>query len=246
MPESASISLGFAFLAGLASFLSPCVLPIVPGYITFVTGLTLDELAGGVAAAARRRAAIHAGLFILGFAAVFVALGATATAIGTLLLDSLPWLQRVGGAAILLFGLHLAGVVRLPPLARERRFRLATRPAGGLGSVAAGVAFGAGWTPCIGPVLASILLYAGLEATMFDGIALLTAYAIGLGLPFFASAVAFNAFLAGSQWIRRWRLAIQRAAGVALAGIGLMLVTGRFADLTRYLAGLGQLIDLEL
>src|SRR5690606_15132784 len=157
------VSFGLAFLAGLVSFLSPCVLPIVPSYVSFITGLTLDELQGGGVAGARRRAAVHSALFVLGFSLIFVALGATATALGAALGRSLPLLQQVGGVVIVLFGLYLVGVLRIPALMRERRVHLAAKPAGYLGSVAVGIAFGAGWTPCVGPVLASILLYAGLE-----------------------------------------------------------------------------------
>src|SRR5690606_17100201 len=158
------VSFGLAFLAGLVSFLSPCVLPIVPSYVSFVTGLTLDELRNADSAAARRHAALHAGLFIAGFSALFVALGASATALGTVLARSLPLLQQLGGVAIVFFGLYMLGVLRVPALMRERRVHLARKPAGAIGSVVAGVAFGAGWTPCVGPVLATILLYAGLEA----------------------------------------------------------------------------------
>src|SRR5690606_30469189 len=129
---------------------------------------------------------------------------------------------------------------------RERRIQLASRPAGALGSVAAGLAFGAGWTPCIGPVLASILLYAGLEATASRGMMLLGAYALGLGVPFFLAAVALNAFLVRTRWLRRWMGPLQRATGALLVVVGVLLFTGRFAVLSSFLAGFGQLIDLEV
>ena len=227
------------------SFLSPCVLPLVPSYVTFVTGLTLDELAVGGRASARRQAALHASLFVLGFALVFVALGATATALGAGLRHALPLLQQVGGVVVALFGLWMLGVLRLPALMRERRLHLATKPAGMAGSLLVGVAFGAGWTPCVGPVLASILLYAGLSATMGRGMLLLAVYALGLGLPFWLAAVGLNWYLAGAPRLARWLRPIELVAGALLVTVGVLLFTGRFAAMTNALAGLGQLFNLE-
>lgn len=246
MTDAPTLSPGVAFLAGLVSFLSPCVLPIVPSYVSFVTGLTLDELRGGNAAGARRHAAVHAGLFVLGFTLLFVALGATATVLGAVLGRALPLLRQLGGIVVAGFGLYLLGVLRIPALLRERRVQLASKPAGRIGSVVAGVAFGAGWTPCVGPVLASILLYAGLEATMARGMLLLGAYALGLGIPFFLSAVALNGYLAGARWLRRRLVPIERLTGAFLVVVGVLLFTGRFAALSGFFAGFGQLIDLEL
>ncbi len=240
--DGGQVSFALAFVAGVASFLSPCVLPVVPGYVTFVTGATLDDLrtTPGAAAASscslRRRAAVHAGLFILGFSLLFVALGASATALGAAARRALPLLQQLGGAVIVLFGLYMVGLVRTPLLLREWRVQLAARPAGRVGSLIAGVAFGAGWTPCIGPVLASILLYAGMSASVLHGAALLAAYALGLGVPFFVAAVALNWFLIRTRWLRRWLGLIERAAGVALIAVGILLFTGRFAALARLFA----------
>ena len=234
--DAAPVSFALAFAAGIASFLSPCVLPVVPGYVTFVTGVTLEVREAGDAGAMRRRAAEHAALFVLGFSVLFVALGATATALGTVVRRALPLIQQVGGAVIVLFGLSMLGLIRLPLLMQERRVQLAAKPVGRLGSVVAGVAFGAGWTPCIGPVLASILLYAGVSATMLRGAALLAVYAVGLGLPFFVAAVAFNWFLTGTRRLRRWLVPIERAAGVVLVLVGALLFTGHFAALSRFFA----------
>lgn len=241
-----SVSLGLAFIAGLVSFLSPCVLPIVPSYVTFVSGMTLDELAAEGARRARLRAALHAALFVLGFSLVFIALGATATALGATLRRSLPLLQQVGGVVIAAFGLYLMGVLRLPWLMRERRVHLAARPAGLLGSVVVGIAFGAGWTPCVGPVLASILLYAGVQATMARGMLLLASYALGLGIPFFVAAVGFNWFLAGTRPLRRWLRPIEIGAGAILVLMGVLLFTGRFSVLSSFFAGFGQLVNVEM
>ena len=244
--SDASVSFGLAFVAGLVSFLSPCVLPVVPSYVTFVTGMTLDELTTRGRGAARARAALHSAAFVLGFALVFVALGATATALGGTLRRSLPLLQQVGGVVIAAFGLYLMGVLRLPALLRERRVHLASKPAGVAGSLLVGVAFGAGWTPCVGPVLASILLYAGMKTTMAQGMLLLATYALGLGIPFFAAAVGFNWFLAGSRHLVRWLRPIEIVAGVLLVAVGVLLFSGRFAALSNFVAGFGQLINVGL
>lgn len=240
-----SVSVAMAFLAGLLSFLSPCVLPLAPSYVSFVTGMSLEELASGDRRGARRQAALHAALFILGFTLVFLALGATATLFGAALRRLLPAVQQAGGVVIVLFGLYLLGVLRPRMLARERRVHLARRPTGRVGSVLVGVAFGAGWTPCIGPVLASILLYAGMQPTMREGMLLLAVYAIGLGIPFFAAAVAFNWFLAGARRLQGRLRLIERTAGAMLVVVGVLLVSGRFAAMSNYLAGFGQLFTLE-
>ena len=244
MNDAGSISYGLAFAAGLASFLSPCVLPLVPSYITFVTGMSLDELGHATRREARLRAAIHASVFVLGFGLVFVALGATATALGATLRRSLPLLQQLGGIVIAAFGLYLMGILRIPALMRERRVQLATRPAGLAGSLVAGVAFGAGWTPCVGPVLASILLYAGLEATMAKGMLLLVAYTLGLGVPFLVAAVGLNWYLAGARRLRGWLRPIEVGAGALLLVMGVLLFTGRFTVLSSFLAGFGQFLDI--
>jgi cytochrome c-type biogenesis protein len=241
-----TVSLGLAFVAGLVSFLSPCVFPVVPSYVGFVTGLTLDELREGGRGEARRQAAVHAALFVLGFSLVFIALGASATALGTVLRRSLPLLQQVGGVLVAGFGLYLLGVLRLPALMRDRRVHLASRPAGKAGSVLVGVAFGAGWTPCVGPVLASVLLYAGMAETAGRGMALLAAYALGLGIPFFLAAVSLNWFLAGTVRARRWLMPLQRASGVALLVLGVLMFTGRFAALTAWLARFSPPVEVGL
>lgn len=240
------ISFPLAFLAGVVSFLSPCILPVVPSYLAFVSGLTLGELTDHPTAEVRRSAFAHSALFVLGFSLVFMSLGLVATTFGGAIARSLPALNRLGGVVVVLFGVHLMGLFRLPGFARELRVHLENRPTGPLGSFVVGVAFGAGWTPCIGPILGSILLYASLEATMVHGTALLGTYALGLGIPFIAASVAFNWFLAGSGKARTWMLPLQRGAGVVLVLIGLLMVTGRFASLTAFLAGMGQLINLEM
>jgi len=240
------ISLPLAFLAGFVSFLSPCILPVVPSYVAFVSGLTLGELSDHATKEVRRRAAIHSTLFVLGFSLVFMTMGLVATSFGTAVAQALPLVNRIGGGVMILFGLFVLGVVRLPALYRELRVHVRSQPVSALGSLVVGVAFGAGWTPCIGPILGSILLYASLETTMMEGTILLAAYALGLGIPFVVASVALNWFLAGSERARAWMVPLQRAAGTVLIVIGLLMVTGRFASLTAFLAGMGQLINLDL
>lgn len=244
--DASSVSLGLAFLAGLVSFLSPCVLPIVPSYVSFITGMTLDELQHDPRGEARRQAAIHAGLFILGFSALFIALGASATALGAALRRALPLLQQIGGVVIAGFGLYMLGWLRIPALLRDRRIQLAAKPAGKAGTFIAGIAFGAGWTPCVGPVLASILMFASLEETMARGMILLAAYSLGLGIPFFLAAVALHWFLSGTRSLRRWLRPIELATGAFLLFLGVLLFTGRFAALAGFFARFGQLINLEI
>jgi cytochrome c-type biogenesis protein len=243
--DGGTISLGLAFTAGLVSFLSPCVVPLVPSYLTFVTGMTLDELTDPSAAASRRsRTMLHATLFVLGFAVVFVSLGAAATAVGVAIGRSLGWVQRIGGIVIMLFGVHLLGLLRVPALMRERRAHLATKPTGFAGSFVVGVAFGAGWTPCVGPVLATILLYAGTSGSVARGILLLAVYAAGLGLPFLVCAFGVDRLLTRVGTLRRWVRPLEIVTGVVLVLVGLALATGRFRTLTAALAGLGQLVNL--
>jgi cytochrome c-type biogenesis protein len=183
---------------------------------------------------------------MVGFGIVFMTLGLVATAAGSAIAGALPWINRIGGALMIALGLLLLGVLRVPALARDLRPRLGSRPAGAVGSLAVGVAFGAGWTPCIGPVLGAVLLYASLESTMLHGTLLLATYALGLGIPFVVASVGLTWFMTVSERVRRWLAPLQALAGTVLVVIGFMMVTGRFASMTAFLAGLGQLINLEI
>ena len=233
MTEPAALSFMVAFVAGLLSFLSPCVLPLVPSYVGFITGMTLPEVSG------RRRAALlHALLFVAGFSLVFVLLGASATALGRALNYYQIWLQRVGGMLIIIFGFLCLGVFKVGVLNQERRVHLEHKPVGYLGSALAGVAFGAGWTPCIGPVLGAIL---GLAATTSDvsrGMQLLAVYSAGLALPFLIAAVAVESFLDWFQGVRRYLPWVMRLSGLILIVVGVLLVTGEFTRLAGWLQGL--------
>jgi cytochrome c-type biogenesis protein len=233
MDEPVSLGIVIAFTAGLLSFLSPCVLPLIPSYVTFITGLSLEELSR-----ARRVAVVHSLLFILGFSLIFLALGATATLFGRVLLVHREWISRVGGVLIILFGLYLLGAFNLMPLARERRVHFAEKPIGYLGTVLVGIAFGAGWTPCIGPILGSILIYTSSEADLARGLWLLSFYSLGLALPFLLASLAVNRFLSFFVRVRRHMVWISRAGGVLLIIVGVLLLTDYFTILAGYLQGL--------
>jgi cytochrome c-type biogenesis protein len=233
MSEPAALGFLVAFAAGLLSFLSPCVLPLVPSYVGFLTGMTLPEVTG------RRRVALtHALLFVSGFSLVFILLGASATALGRALNYYQVWLQRLGGVLIILFGLLCLGVFNPTLLSQERRLHLERKPVGYLGSVLVGMAFAAGWTPCIGPVLGAIL---GLAATSTDvsrGMLLLAVYSAGLALPFLIAAVAVDSFLDWFQRFRRFLPWVMRISGVMLVFVGILLLTGEFTRLAGWLQGL--------
>lgn len=223
-----------AFLAGLLSFLSPCVLPLVPSYLSFITGIS----GVGEIEARRHLALVHALLFVIGFTLIFVALGATATALGRLLITYQAWLERIGGLLIVCFGLYTLGAFKIALLSREARVQLADKPVGFLGSVLVGMAFGAGWTPCIGPILGSILLYTSTRADLAQGLRLLGAYSLGLALPFLGAAWALEAFLRWFQRFRRYIGWVEKVAGVLLVVVGLLLLTGSFTLLSGWLQGL--------
>jgi cytochrome c-type biogenesis protein len=228
--EPATLGLVVAFAAGLLSFLSPCVLPLVPSYIGFLTGMSLPEMSG------RRRAARgHAVLFVRGFSLVFMLLGASATALGRALNYYQVWLQRIGGVLIIAFGLVCLGVIKVGFLNQEHRLQMEHKPMGYLGSALVGMAFAAGWTPCIGPVLGGIL---GLAATSQDlgrGMLLLAVYSAGLAVPFLLAAVALESFLNWFQRFRRYLPWVMRITGILLIFVGVLMVTGEFTRLAGWL-----------
>jgi cytochrome c-type biogenesis protein len=215
------------------SFLSPCVLPLVPSYLTFVTGMSLDDVQR-----VRRSTVVHALLFILGFTIVFVLLGATATAVGRLLVTQRLWLTRVGGVLVMLFGLYLLGVLNIAPFSRERRLHLSDKPLGYLGSVLVGIAFGAGWTPCIGPILGGILTYTATQADFALGIGLLFTYALGLAVPFVLSAIAVERLIELTRAYSRHLIWVSRVSGALVLALGVLMVTGYLPLLTGFLQSL--------
>ncbi len=227
-----SIGITIALTAGVLSFLSPCVLPLVPSYLSFVSGMSLEDLQEGFD---RRRVMVHAALFVSGFTLIFVLLGAGATFIGSFLLYNSEWIARIGGVIIILFGLHLMGVFQMLPLLREKRMHLANKPAGYIGTVVVGIAFGAGWTPCIGPVLGAILTMAASQENVGVGMWLLFVYSMGLGIPLLLAALAMERFLNAFSRFRRFLPAVQIAAGAILVLLGILLVTGSFVVLAAWL-----------
>ena len=227
-PES--LTLLIAFTAGLLSFLSPCVLPLVPSYLTFITGLGLEDVSR-----ARRTTVVHALLFVAGFSFIFVALGAGATAFGQLMLAYRSLIARVGGVLMVLMGLWMIGVFQFGALQRERRVHLSDKPLGYLGTVVVGIAFGAGWTPCLGPTLGAILLLAANETELTEGITLLSAYSAGLALPFLLAAIGVERFLRFFMRFRSKLGLVNRIAGALLVVVGLLMFTGWFERLAAML-----------
>lgn len=216
-----------AFAAGLLSFLSPCVLPLVPPYLCYLTGTTIEELTEeqGQAAAVRRDLLIASLCFVAGFSTVFVLLGSTASALGLVLRQYSWWLSWAAGIAIIVMGLHFLGLFRLTILYREKRSEIA-KPAGPVGAYVMGLAFAFGWTPCIGPILASILLVAGSSETIGRGMALLGVYSLGLGLPFIIAALALGRVSKAIQSIRHHFRKIEIGMGVLLVATGIAFLTG--------------------
>lgn len=227
-----SVGILIALTAGVLSFLSPCVLPVVPSYLSFVTGMTLEDLQGQVD---RREVMLHSVLFVTGFSIIFMLLGASASFLGQFFRAYEVWIARAGGVLIILLGLHLMGAFRIGALMREKRVHLADKPAGKIGTLAVGAAFGAGWTPCIGPVLGGILTLAGTSETVWEGTALLGVYSLGLAIPFLLAALALDWFLGAFQKYRRFIPVLEKASGALLILLGLLLVTDQFTVLSGYL-----------
>jgi cytochrome c-type biogenesis protein len=228
--EGSSFGIVIAFTAGLLSFLSPCVLPLIPSYVTFITGLSLEDVQKS-----RRAALVHSLLFVLGFTLIFLAFGATATALGQLLLYQRAWITRIGGLLIIVFGLYMLGVFNISLFSRERRVHIANKPVGYLGTLFVGVAFGAGWTPCIGPILGSILTYAASSADLARGLWLLLAYSLGLAVPFLLAAVAVERFLDFFGRMKRQMNWITRTSGVLMIVVGILMITNYFTVLAATL-----------
>ena len=225
-----------AFVGGFLSFVSPCVLPLIPGYLSFVSGVSMEEFRSGTATTSSRRQLLSASLaFVAGFSLVFIALGASASAIGEFLMSRLPLLGKIAGVLIIIFGLHTMGVFRLRFLETEKRVHTQRKPAGLFGAMVVGIAFAFGWTPCIGPILGGILVMAGRQETVADGVKLLATYSAGLGIPFLLTALAMNHFFRASARIRKHYHAIEVTSGVLLIAIGALIFTNQFTIIARYL-----------
>ena len=247
-----NVSLFGAFIAGVLSFISPCVLPLIPGYLSFISGVSLEEMRGmqpvaagaggatmtvatGVSAAAKRQVIITSLFFILGFSLVFVSLGASATYLGQFLMERLTIFGKIAGVLLIIFGLHTIGVFKIPFLLNEARVQANTKPASMIGAVIVGISFAFGWTPCIGPILSAILLVAAQQESVNQGIVLLSIYSLGLAIPFLLTAIAINQFFVAFKKIRRHYHAIEIVSGVLMIVIGVLIFTNRFTIIAQWL-----------
>jgi cytochrome c-type biogenesis protein len=254
-----NVTLFGAFVAGVVSFISPCVLPLIPGYLSFISGVSLEEMrgmpvavaaagggtsalsapsaaaAGGVSDAAKRQVIITSLFFILGFSMVFVALGASASVLGQFLMERLTILGKIAGVLLIIFGLHTMGVFKISWLLQEKRVHVQSKPAGMIGAMVVGISFAFGWTPCIGPILSAILLVAAQQESVNQGIVLLSVYSLGLAIPFLLTAIAINQFFVAFKKIRRHYHAIEIVSGVLMIVIGVLIFTNRFTIIAQWL-----------
>lgn len=240
MSQPQEVSVLIAFFAGILSFISPCILPLIPSYITYITGVSFKDLTDERPKTRMRLATIsHSFLFILGFSTVFTLMGASASYLGQLLVRYQDWIMRIGGVLIILVGIQFTGIIRLPFLQAEKRFELRKKPIGYVGSFLVGIIFAAGWTPCVGPILSTILVYASTTKKFTTGIVLLASYSAGLGVPFFLSSLAFNSFLGAFEKMRRYMRVITVVSGLFLITIGILLLTNTFREISAHLMILG-------
>jgi cytochrome c-type biogenesis protein len=229
-----SVGVLVAFSAGLFSFLSPCVLPLFPSYLSFITGMSVADLSQDLTATARRRVLLHSVAFVVGFSVVFVALGASFSAAGQLLFQYRDTIRIVGGVLIVVFGLYIAGLLKVGFFGRTQQWQIREKPAGYVGSFLVGVTFAIGWTPCVGPILGAILSLAGTAETVERGVGLLMAYSAGLGLPFLLSAVALGGFLKFFKKYRPLIPVVERGAGVLLVVVGVLVATNYYVVLNSW------------
>jgi cytochrome c-type biogenesis protein len=223
-----------AFIAGVISFISPCVLPLVPAYISFISGVSLEKLKDREKVSVHSNVILTSLVFIAGFSTIFILLGASATFAGQFLLQNKILFNRIAGVIIILFGLHVAGLFQIKFLNYEKRFNFERKPVGIFGTYLVGLAFAAGWTPCIGPILAAILVVASNQETSGQGVLLLACYSLGLGIPFFLTALAINAFFNVFNWIKRHYREIEYVSGALLVILGVLVMTNQLTRLAKY------------
>jgi len=228
-----------AFVAGLLSFLSPCVLPLVPGYVSLISGASVEDLQGAKRGLLRT-VMLHSLTFVLGFSLVFIALGAAATGIGQFAVEYHRWLSRIAGIVVIIFGLHLTGVWKINALYADKRLHDVKGGTGALGSFVVGFAFAFGWTPCIGPILATILVLAGAQETVLKGTLLLAVYSLGLAVPFLLTSLGIDRFLAFYSRFRRHLHTVEVLSGVLLIAIGILIFLNNLKLLSGYLAFLNR------
>jgi len=237
------VSVVTAFIAGLFSFLSPCVLPLVPGYISIISGSSLDQLKAQAQekdSALFRTVLMNSILFIVGFSITFIALGASATWIGQILVSKMRFLGQIAGLVLIVFGIHLTGLVKINALYKDKRFHNVQKPRGLLGALVLGLAFAFGWTPCIGPILAGILTIASTKQTVTEGMFLLAIYSAGLGIPFLLTSLALNQFLAFYGRFKKHFHAVEVISGALVIAVGLLILTGSLSRLATYFAFLNR------
>ena len=234
------ISLFAAFAAGLLSFASPCVLPLVPSYVSYITGMSLERLMDTRERQRfRHTIIINSLLFIAGFSCVFIAFGASASLIGQVLITYQDYIRRIGGVLIIIFGLYLLGMLNLGFLNTEKRLHFGSRPGGYVGSFLIGVAFAAGWTPCVGPVLGTILLYASTTDSLLNGVTLLASYSLGLGLPLFATALGVDRFMSYFKQVKSYLWGVLTVSGLFLVMVGVMIYANSLTMITSFLERYG-------
>ncbi len=234
------VSFPLAFLAGLLSFLSPCVLPLVPSYVSFITGISFEDLTEGTGRGKIEFLTVTNSLsFIFGFSTIFMGLGASSSAIGRFFFQYQDWIRIIGGILVIFFGLFVSGIIRLDFLSRERKLHLSGKPAGYVGSYLVGMTFAAAWTPCIGPILGTILLYASSKGSTAYGLKLLAVYSLGLAIPFFLSSLMLNTFLSYSAKVRKYMKVVMGASGLLLIIFGILLLTNNVRQLSSLFPDFG-------
>ncbi|MCD4813351.1 cytochrome c biogenesis protein CcdA [bacterium] len=229
-----------AFFAGVISFLSPCVLPLVPAYLSFLAGASLEEIKGDSGKAVRKKILLTAVAFVAGFTVIFVAMGASATFLGKWFSQNVFWLGKLAGLLLVVLGLHLTGIIRIPFLMVEKRMRVQSQGMNMGKAFIVGAAFAFGWSPCIGPLLAGILALAGTQDTVGKGIFLLIVYSLGLGIPFILAAAAVERFLSWSQKFRRYMRWIEIIAGGLLMMIGVVMMMGAMMRVSSWFSIFGR------
>jgi cytochrome c-type biogenesis protein len=228
-----------AFVAGILSFLSPCVLPLVPGYVSLISGASVEELQSSERRMLRT-VMLHSFTFVLGFSVVFVALGAVATGVGQIVNEYHSILSKIAGIVVIIFGLHLTGLLKIKALYADKRLHDVKGSASAVGSFAVGFAFAFGWTPCIGPILATILVLAGAQETVWKGVVLLAVYSLGLAVPFLLTSLGVDRFLAFYGRFRRHLHTVEVCSGVLLIAIGVLIFLNNLRLLSGYLSFLNR------
>ena len=237
----ADISIFYVFFAGIVSFLSPCVLPLVPGYISIVSGVSLDQLKSESENKSFMRAVVlNSVMFVIGFSITFILLGAAATTVGEFLSAQKRLIGQLAGLLLIVFGVHMTGFIKINALYKDKRFNAVQKPRGLLGALVLGFAFAFGWTPCIGPILASVIAIASTKDTVGQGVVLLAIYSMGLGIPFLLTSLAFNKFLAFYGRFKKHFHTMEVVSGVLVIMVGLLMLTGKITQLNSWFSFLNR------